>query len=373
MEINKFSYLDIPATLSPNAPIISNINLPNELPELSPILNNIPDYKDNIPVVTIIGNKTVKLDGLLSKVKSTTVKYKQFLRGLRTVPTFPDVLDLRNNIGPIRDQGSIGSCVSFASSAMKEWQERVEGTFNGYLSPAFIYVNRINHPREGMFLSNACDILANKGTCIESSYSYNKFASNPTPNYVTPDNIPLNAINEANKYRTSNSVLIQTINDLKTALYLHGPCIMGTNVYYPYYKHMWVPTNPTDPYENWGGGHSMAIVGYNNNGFIIRNSWSELWNPQNTYDMRGHDYLPYEHFKYLTQEYEGEVWSTTDLIQYDPTNPVNPIYIPPTESMPPTSTPTDIINSDNNVEIILGILLGIVVLFNIIYFIIIKK
>ena len=336
MEINNYSYVETPALLSPNAPIIPNINSPDSPPELNPILDKIPDYKNNIPVVTILDNKTIKLDCLLSKIKPTTIRYKKFLSGLRTTPTFPNTLDLRNNIGPVRDQGTLGSCASFASSAMKEWQERIEGNFNGYLSPAYIYINRRNLPQEGMYLSDVCDILANKGTCTESSYNYSNLTSNPNPNNIKPNNLPSNVIKEANKYRTSNSVLIETINDLKTAFYLHGPCIMGVLIYYPMNKHMWVPTDPNNLDTNWAGGHAMAIVGYNNNGFIIRNSWSERWNPQNTYDMRGHDYLPYEHFKYLTFDYGGEVWSTTDLIQQNPVDPIDPIYIPPTQPKPLT-------------------------------------
>ena len=369
MDSNNFFYLDTPILLSPNAPIIPNINSPDNPPELNPILSNIPDYKNNIPVVTILDNKVIKLDGLLSKIQPTTIKYKTFLTGLRSSPTFPDILDLRNNLGPVRDQGSLGSCVSFASSAMKEWQERTEGTFNEYLSPAYIYVNRENHPDEGMYLSNACDILANKGVCSESSYSYNNFVSNPDPNNINPSNLSTSVIKEANKFRTSNSVLVETINNLKTALYLHGPCIIGTLVYYPMNKRMWIPTNPNNLNENLAGGHCMAIVGYNNNGFIIRNSWSNMWNPLNISDMKGHDYLLYEDFKYATQEYNGEIWSTTDLIQQNPDAPIIDPIIPPIPIPTPVPVPIqNIIISDNKNVIILGVLLGIIVLFNIFYF-----
>jgi len=359
--------------LLPDAPIIPNINSENSTPELNNVLSNIPDYLNNIPVVTILDSKQVKLDGLLSKIKPSTIRYKTFLVGLRSLPSFPDTLDLRNNIGPVRDQGTIGSCASFASSAMKEWQERTEGTFNGYLSPAYIYINRINNPEEGMYLSNACDILSNKGVCPESLYSYTNFASNLKPNEIKPSNLPPSIIAEANKYRTSNSVLIETINDLKTALYLHGPCIMGTLVYYPMGKRMWVPTDPNDINKNLAGGHCMAIVGYDINGFIIRNSWSTAWNPTKTPNMAGHDYLPYEDFKYLTSDYNGEVWSTTDIVQQNPDSQkedIQPILAPPAISPQPIIQ--YITTSNTTTEIALGILLGIIVLFNIGYFLLKK-
>jgi hypothetical protein len=373
MDLKNYFFVDTQINLLPNAPIIPNINSPDSPPELNNVLSSIPDYQNNIPQVTIFDNKTVKLDGLLSKIKPTTATYKKFLTSFRSTPTFPDVLDLRNNIGPVRDQGSLGSCVSFASSAMKEWQERNSNTYTGYFSPAYIYVNRINNPEEGMFLSDACDILANKGVCGEEDYSYNAFTANRDPNIIKPRELPPSVITKANKYRTSNSVLVQTINDLKTALYLHGPCIIGTLVYYPMNKRMWVPTDPNNIFTNLGGGHCMVVVGYNTNGFIIRNSWGPNWNPNNSPDMMGHDYLPYEDFKYATQRYEGEIWSTTDLIEHNPDYiPIEPEYV-----IPPTPAPTPVIQyiqmSDLNTEMILGAVIIILIISNIAFFIMQKK
>ena len=370
MDLQNYYFIDTPINLLPNAPIIPNINSPNSPPELNNVLSNIPNYLNNIPKVTILDNKTVKLDGLLSKIKPTTITYKTFLVGLRSIPTFPDILDLRNNIGPVRDQGTLGSCASFASSAMKEWQERNDGTFSGYLSPAYIYINRSNNPSEGMFLSDACDILANKGVCREVDYSYSTFIANKSPDIIKPSDLPSSVINEANKYRTSNSVLVQTVNDLKTALYLHGPCIIGTLVYFPLNKRMWIPTDPKNINTNLAGGHCMAVVGYNVNGFIIRNSWGSSWNPTNTPDMIGHDYLPYEDFQYLTEAYSGEIWSTTDLVQSNTDNTI-PIEPQPVYSSPPISSPqVQYITIFNpTTEIILGGLLCLLIVFNIIYFI----
>jgi hypothetical protein len=368
MDLQNYYYINTPVDLLPDAPIIPNINSLDSPPELNTVLSDILDYKNNIPTITILDNKTVQLNGLLSKIKPTTTTYKKFLSGLRSAPTFPDTLDLRDDLGPVRDQGTLGSCVSFASSAMKEWQEKKEGTFTGYLSPAYIYVNRINNPEEGMYLSDACDILANKGVCSEVDYSYNEFVLNKSPNTIKPTSLPPSVVKEANRYRTSNSVLVQTINDLKTALYLHGPCIIGTLVYYPMNKRMWVPTDPNDRMTNLGGGHCMVVVGYNTNGFIIRNSWGPNWNPTDLPDMMGHDYLPYEDFKYATTNYDAEIWSTTDLIQQN----IDDILVDPEYVIPPTPAPLPIVEyivvSNYNTEIILGVLLGAIILFNIVYF-----
>jgi hypothetical protein len=153
------------------------------------------------------------------------------------------------------------------------------GDYSKYLSPAFIYINRPNGLlNQGMYLSDACDILSNIGTCTDETFGY----SSIDPNIIytlTPNNIPDNAKNEANKYRTSNAVLVKTIDQLKTALYINGPCIFGVNVYG--WKHaMWVPWDLSNLAYGLKGAHCMAFVGYNDKGFLVRNSWGVDWNKE---------------------------------------------------------------------------------------------
>ena len=80
------------------------------------------------------------------------------------------VLDLRNTLEPIRNQGSQGTCAAQTAACMKEWQESVDYNFKGYMSPQFIYNNRENQNTEGMFGRDVMRILSKIGSVKESVY-----------------------------------------------------------------------------------------------------------------------------------------------------------------------------------------------------------
>ena len=53
--------------------------------------------------------------------------------------------------------------------------------------------------------------------------------------------------------------------------------------------------------EKFLGGHAMVIVGYNNEGFIIRNSWGINWGDEG-----------YSIYKYKDWGVHWEIWTTID-------------------------------------------------------------
>ena len=92
---------------------------------------------------------------------------------------FPEELDLRDELMPVRDQGSQGTCYAqSAASCMKEWQEKHHYGFNEYLSPQFFYNLRPNNydsnPNndDGMFGRDVMKLLKNYGICPEKMYPY---------------------------------------------------------------------------------------------------------------------------------------------------------------------------------------------------------
>jgi C1A family cysteine protease len=195
----------------------------------------------------------------------------------------------------IRNQGSRGTCVAFATSAMKEWQEKHIIGKNRYMSPEFIYNNRGNKDIEGMNLRDAMDILLKSGICGDSTYPYSSTDVSPTTV------IPQEAFDEAAKFKIKSYAQINTQEELKTALVKKGPCLVA----FPCYNNsssFWKQGEG----ESLSGGHCVLIVGYNENGYILRNSWSIIWG------SLGYTYYPYNEWGA-----HWEIWSSIDL----PTDP----------------------------------------------------
>lgn len=199
------------------------------------------------------------------------------------VISLPAELDLRPKLQPIRDQGNQSACAAMAGAAMKEFQEFTDSLLNEYFSPQFIY--NLREAGEGMYMRDLMNILRKAGDCTEKAFPY---GSGGKPPQV--------ALNEAIRYIIQSYAAILAVDELKTALFLNGVCIIAVPVY-NYTERMWYP----NPGEQYLGGHAMAVVGYNVNGFIIRNSWGTGWGKD------GYCVMPYEDFL-LAYEY----WTTID-------------------------------------------------------------
>jgi C1A family cysteine protease len=210
--------------------------------------------------------------------------------------TLPDILDYRKDMFTIRDQQGQGACVAMAGSAMKEWQEKWDSLLEEHLSPQFIYNSREDPNGEGMYMRNLMDILRIKGVCKETTYPYKQF--NPISEAV---------YKEALNFVIREYASIDTIDELKTALYINGPCVFSVPVY-NWSERMW----RQNPGDSSLGGHAMCFCGYNAEGFIVRNSWDTDWGQE------GYCIFPYEDWGY-----QWEVWTSIDEDSYNP--PVPPV------------------------------------------------
>jgi len=186
---------------------------------------------------------------------------------------------------PVRDQGQQGTCAAMAGATMKDWQEINDSGVSDYMSPQFIYNNREDLSEEGMVMRDLMSILNKKGTCTEHLHEYGNL------------NIPsAEAYEEAKKFLIKGYAQVETVEGLKQALYENGPCILAVPVY---------NTGPRMWFKNEGnyflGGHAMTMVGYTEEGFIVRNSWGSDWGNE------GHTIFPYEDWGL-----QWEVWTTID-------------------------------------------------------------
>lgn len=217
----------------------------------------------------------------------------------------PQIVDHCSLLQDVRNQGNQGSCAAQTAACMKEWQEYIDIGFNNYMSPQFIYNNRKNQESEGMFGRDVMKILSKQGCCFEMTYPYNVIES--------PDKICIEAKVQAQKYKIKSFAQIKTIEGLKKALFMNGPCYISFPIF-NYSEKMWKP----EVGEKRLGGHAMTVVGYDSVGFKIRNSWGKDWG------LEGYCIYPYSDWGS-----HWEIWTTIDSINYvSPKKPTEEIEIP---------------------------------------------
>ena len=216
--------------------------------------------------------------------------------------SIPKTLDMRSNLQHIRDQGDQGTCYAQSTACMKEWQEKQDNGFNEYFSPQFFYNNRSNkyddnnNNDEGMYGRDVMKLIKTIGICRENSYPYGKIEDK--------SKISNSIYQEAKEYTIKSYYRINTMIDLKESLYRNGPCLIAFPVY-NYEKDFWIKTS-----DSHKGGHAVVLVGYNKDGFIVRNSWGKKWGNQG-----------YSIYEYKDWGCHWEIWTTIDIdnnIDYEP-------------------------------------------------------
>ena len=177
----------------------------------------------------------------------------------------PATLDLRSWLPKVRNQGNRNTCAGFSAAGIKEYQERRDCRYERNMSHEFIYYYRSNKPKEGMFSRDLMSILSKRGCCTEQTFPYKRFRD--------AGSVPVEADEEAAYYKIKGYARVLTVEGLKMALYKDGPCLMA----FPVYDNMPEFWN-AKPGQTLAGGHATIAVGYNKEGFIIRNSWGSVWN-----------------------------------------------------------------------------------------------
>lgn len=224
-----------------------------------------------------------------------------------------NAIDWTSTMSPVKDQGRLGSCVAFATAAMKEWQEQQEqereikegkryrrkNKYYDY-SEQWIYYNckKIDPwpNSEGTSLRYAMRVLNKIGVPCEKGWKYNDRIKGKPESWAKM----------VSRWALIDSYYrIKNLNDLKLALQV-GPVIAGIYCFreifgvgrdgiVPY------PSNPNEVF----GGHAICIVGFNDskNSVKFKNSWSTAWG------RKGYGYLPY---KYVNN-FMLDAWAAKDM------------------------------------------------------------
>jgi Papain family cysteine protease len=181
----------------------------------------------------------------------------------------PPRFDLRKHMRPSRDQGIRGTCAAFTACAITEIHKNIGEGIDEWMSPEFIYYHRDNKPASGMYGRNVFQIMKKIGSVPEKHFPYQKSdvrVRNPSGAlYICAQN-----------YRIMSYARVKTVDGLRRALFELGPAYLLL----PLYK-----TRPCfwrDDGTICSGGHSTTVVGYNETGFILKNSWGPKWNGDGT-------------------------------------------------------------------------------------------
>lgn len=259
--------------------------------------------------------------------KLTCLKDPEDLRDYRFTTNFrsvsdllkasPENIDYTNEMSPIKDQGRLGSCVSFATAAAKEWsefkelQKRIsEGAKRWEInrrtrwtdvSESWIYWNckKIDPwpNEEGTSIRYAMKILKDLGVPPERLMKYNDDQTPDEPSIIASKRAFLGKIDSY--WRVSNLL------ELKAALATQ-PLPIGVPVFEEFFTPKdGVISYPANP-DNIYGGHAICVVGYDDKTELVKfkNSWGISWG------QSGYGYLTYQYI----QDFLWDAWTFTDLL-----------------------------------------------------------
>lgn len=177
-----------------------------------------------------------------------------------TNSSIPDNINYINYLPKVLNQGNDPICVPCSISAYANWAINIETGKNKYdneLDYFDIFSKRSNDDNNGMSFKDALYYLNHNDAILKSG----------------------------NRRIVHRYAKVGADISLKQAIVANGPCIGGLPVYNTNIDNFWDPDS-----GSFLGGHAVAIVGYNNEGFIIRNSWGSY------YGDKGYSILPYEDF-----------------------------------------------------------------------------
>lgn len=231
-----------------------------------------------IPERRLVGSHSIPVDGyggaLKSPPDSRDFVFERMDKSSVDNTLLPREYDLREWTHPVRDQGHRDTCAAVTGAAIKETsEEKVTGDAED-MSGEFIYYHRDNKPAEGMFGRNVFSIMKNIGVVPESMYPYGTTMPPKKKHYE-----------EAERHRIDLYAKTETVDGAKKALIDTGALYLSLPLYRSHTGlTFWRPTDIAET----PSGHAVAIVGYNQEGFIIRNSWGDGWGDN------GHCIFPYE-------------------------------------------------------------------------------
>jgi len=224
----------------------------------------------------------------------------------------PSKIDRESEMSPIKNQGKLGSCVAFAVTALKEWQEQQEVLEEAAvknkkpkrrfydLSEQWVYymAKKIDPwpNEEGTSIRYGMKVLNKIGVPVEDGWEYNDQVKGKPENWAHL----IARWNVIKSYRRINN-----LDELKTALTL-GPVAIGIELFEEFFL---VDTDGVVrwPAQSWKsyGGHALCAIGFDDEKELIKikNSWGLGWG-KNGYGFISYNYI---------NSYMWDAWAAEDI------------------------------------------------------------
>lgn len=182
--------------------------------------------------------------------------------------SLPKSYSYRRFLPGVLNQGQESICVPCSVSAYLNWRENLSSGSkkDNKINYHEIYNIRTNDG-EGMTFKEAFHYLRHHGVS-----------------------------SKAGNLQIKEYALIRSVEALKSALIMNGPCVGALPVYSDR-PEFWNKM----PGDGFYGYHAISLVGYNSEGFIIRNSWGT------SFGNSGYTTISFEDFGKLL-----EVWTIVD-------------------------------------------------------------
>jgi hypothetical protein len=204
---------------------------------------------------------------------------------LKAAAGIPSEVDLRRPWWQIGDQGATGSCVGWATAdSVLRWHFVEAGDLDSgeLLSPRYVWMAAKERDE---FELRPSTFLEAEGTSLKAALDVARKFGVVRDKVLPFDKAQLFPGDEREFYAIASRPMISSYFNLGTKasewrrwLALRGPILARLDV-----DATWMNATKTKgelkTYDrsSASGGHAVALVGYTQNSFIVRNSWGEEW------------------------------------------------------------------------------------------------
>ncbi|WP_329145446.1 C1 family peptidase [Streptomyces sp. NBC_01456] len=191
----------------------------------------------------------------------------------------PDSVDLSQYAIAPGNQGKVGSCVSWAIDySGYSIQEKQQGISGGPQAPMYTYAQIAKGNDQGSTPDDTFSIAESQGVDSKSDYTQGDFDFTTQPTDAERQNAAKWKLSGHTKLHTSNQIQA----DVKQALADGEPVAISLPVHQSFeditqqtaVDYSYQPGGAEDPVL---GGHEITIVGYNDQGVRVENSWGGNW------------------------------------------------------------------------------------------------